>query len=537
MSLLPKKIRTKVSKWYLDFSRHYPRSTKRSLRSLHSTAKRIRRRARTNHRRTLPPAGCDLEFLFFRFVELIPVEDFNRFETGLRKLFPKITEHKDTENIFSTFDRESAALDQALWQDIGTIRRDKDWRHSAFGNFGRIRDLPEGVDHISVEMIHYLPSLVIVTFDAILDAETSSMLRSLQAQRFEAEITLRSLLPWSVYRGYSNFDAGRVQRREISKFFLDFRLKAERCIRPYVQGLFLGTGDTNRPSLPALEVFAFKGFDEAGIKKWDYDDWGWLNSLGFSSSDTRYSNDHFVYFPQQRPASDSLDGAERVGILWDNFLKSLGDDDNTPTAELVRLRGIEESREAMRALTLKISLEGLLRLIQHEIEHLRRFILADAGRLKKFLKQMNLYERVLRASALRDRFDLEFKQQDDLVVAEMDFLSSLVYQRGKLDPKENLLAHTTNHIEFRTTLLKDHLTQIRGTFSELVNLRDVRTNFKLQRRLWWLAIVATVATIISAIAGWPAIKEFLQDVSNIRFDKPTADTAEPSVNNANANQP
>lgn len=506
-----------------------PKSSNRSIKFLQSTSQTVKRRASKNQDKTRPPTGCDIEFLFFRLIEIFPVEDFNEFQDGLKKLFPTITERKGTKDLFSTFNRETASIDQALWQDIGTIRREVDWRATVFGNFGQIRDLPFGIDHISVEMIHYLPSLVVVTFDVILNESLSEEIKKIQAAYHLGEINLRSLLPWKVWKGYSTVESLRVQKREILRWFESLRIDTENCLEPFFKGHFLRQKRRSKSRLPAFEVFAFKGFDASDIEKWEREDWGWFESYSFPIFGDRYGNEFFQYFPVDRLSRDTIDPSPRVGIFWEKFVDSFKSDKNDPenTPDLIRMRGIEESRETFRSVTLKVAIQSFLQSIQKQIENLRRFTLKDSGRINKFVKQMDVYEKVLRASALRDRFDLEFKLQGDVVKAEMHYLSKLVYLRTTIDPKQNLFGLTVNQIESTTSLLKDHLLQIRGSFSELVNLRDLRTNFKLQRRLWWLAIVATIATILGAIAGWPTIKEFIQDVSNIHFEKTTTSESPP----------
>src|SRR5262249_43186854 len=122
---------------------------------------------------------------------------------------------------------------------------------------------------------------------------------------------------------------------------------------------------------------------------------------------------------------------------------------------------------------------------------------------------LRLYEGVLQSSTLLERIAVEFKNEKPLVEHVLQDLSSLnfVHTRPKTDSTD-LAAHTLKAIEHSVSFLGEYMSHVRISFSEFLALQNVKASFKLQRFVLWLSVVATIATVLSAMASWPLIKSY-----------------------------
>jgi hypothetical protein len=70
-------------------------------------------------------------------------------------------------------------------------------------------------------------------------------------------------------------------------------------------------------------------------------------------------------------------------------------------------------------------------------------------------------------------------------------------------------------VKFNIDLLKKPLSLITTSFSEYLTARNMKVMYRLQRSIWGLTIVVTIATIAGLAANWPNIQNFLNSLMKI----------------------
>lgn len=507
---MKRKTRLRISNMYMDVAARLPVSKAHWISGLQSQAKQRSQKHTWAPPRTVKPNNAELLILFFRFVEIFHIEDFEDLKKGLLKLFPKRAE-EHWENFFESL--ESGGFDEASWRDIGIIYRTPPTGLGVLSTHGILPCLPEWIDHISIESTHYLPSTIAITFNVVLRDAVSEEMNRRRSIDYPDEILFRSLVPWKAWRSYSSVDSERVCRRKMTSWLNGLRIETERCILTQIQGHFGKIGQHNSPCLPALEVFGIAGTTESEFRSWDPKNQRWFDSFGFPRAWGIYGNPSLRYYPNTPKPNHAMAG--RILMFWDGIASVILKDPNT-SEEFHRAHCIDRIIEETKGFTLVVAMQSLLKSIQNQVESLRRNTFANEGAYKRLMTKMDQYEDVLRESMILDRFRLEFKERADLLRAEMGSVKNVMY-RMSTDASESLLARTMTGIDERSRLLNDYLSQVRTAFSDLVDARNMRVNFKLQRKILWLAIIATFATIVGAVGAWPAMKELISDTFHIEI--------------------
>lgn len=449
------------------------------------------------------PRGIELHFLFFRIIELFHVEDLSDLKQGLSRIFPRFAE-QESENIFET------GFDQASWRNVGTVFRASPMGFPHLSSHGVIPCLPEFIDNIRVETTHYLPSTVAISYDVFLKADLTDEMNRLQKCDYPPEIVFRSLLPWKAWRGYSLTSPARVRDQKMTDWFTNLRQQTENCIATHIRGHFGKRNPTKAPCLPTLEVFTLTGTSAYSFqKKWKQEHHQWLHTFVFPRPFSIYGNATSRYFPGQTSGKNTI--PNRLLL----FSKSISDE------------FLQTAHEESKGYTLLIAMNSLLKSIQVQLETLRRFTFTEHGTHKQFLKKMDLYEEVLRESTILERFRLEFEERKDLLSAEMMNTEKVMYHMSK-DKSDSLLAHTITGLQKRSNLLNSYISQIRTTFSALVDTREIRVNLQLQRRIFWLGIVAAFAAVVGALGAWTGMKELLADGLSVQIGVPKSSSVQSS---------
>lgn len=505
------RLRLWVSNLYFDVAAKLPKSRIQSIQSLQIEGPFRDKTPTWCSKMNEVPDTLQIEFLSLRLIELFSVEEFEKLRSGMTNLFPSMEKTNRNEFFYSNFSPKGAPLfNAASWQRVGKIGRTKTQAFSLFDNYRGIEELPSCVETIDVQVLHCLPSTVAVTFDVLLNEEATRSMHVKQSAHYRSEITLRTLIPWKVWSGSSTVDASNVQRREMEKFFRDLRAQIERYIKKYLCGHFLGSDNSVSPSLPVIEVFSIKNA-EGKQKDWS-DEMRWLQSFGFERVWGGYGNEVCKFFPSSRNSRGGLNSAPRVLINWETFLEAIpkiGHDVDSKDTDYLRRVVIHECEELLRGLTLQIGLETYLQSVQRKIEYLRLFVLEKKSWWTSSLdREMDLFERVLESALSLDRFALELTQEKWSAKRTMHALKPLRYSFAKKN-KDHLLNHALSGLKWTTTRLQNHAGQLRSAYSELVDLRNLRVNYRLQRRVMLLTVIATLAALVGLIAVWDTLKRFL----------------------------
>ncbi len=510
-------MRVTLSKWYLDLANKLSKSDKTFIRSLNRLRERSNESAKKANTTTEPPENSEIEFLYFRLIELFTVEDFDKLQQGVLKLFPQLSETNSYRNFTTRFSKQSETIQISSWQKLGYIYKDIEKRFIGPDIYQELPNLPNEVKFITVEVRHFLPSLIAVVFDVHLTEEASHKLNSLQRQFYFPETRFKNLIPWKSWRGYSTTRSETLQKRELLNWVKNLQSEVEKCIEPYIKGYFMPRGKRKTARLPSIEVFSLKGCPKTkrSFDVWMKKAYRWLESYAINFNFNSYRNESLFFILRNEDEFWSTP-ANRLIILWERLVKTVSTDGFGDDEKSAIIHNTQEI--ILEALVPCISILEFLKSIQKRIERLRKITFTKMISKKRLGSHINHYSEILQASMLLDRIALEFEQQKKLIQQQTEDLGNLtLFRFGKPQKINNLSDDFINEIEFKINLLDKYLSNLRTAFSDFVSIRNTKVTYRLQWIVFWLSVIATIATIISAIASWSAIKQFLQDVFKFNF--------------------
>ncbi len=517
---IPHKLRAFISKQYLKVARRMPKSQVGCIRSLQQRQCSSRKRAVDDAVRCTPPEKDAIEILFFRLFEVFPIEDFEKLEKELLKLFPSLSASTTYQGFRSDFNRRSTRLQGSEWCHIGVIYPKKNDGEIPLGIYGELKKLPEEVVSIEVQLFHLLPSLIAISFDVFLTQEASLQLSNNQAKEYEPAIAFKNLMPWKVGKAGYHFTSPSSEReRAISQWFDTLRLNVEKALEPYLSGHFLRKRRKNKSKLPAVEVFSLKYLpcDEPQREQWLKDANQWLKSMGIEIY-RAFQGESFSYLSSSEiPLQEELNWQHRLIVHWDSFVQTLDADETTDSKNVIigRIR-----EEFLYALSVRIIILEYLKDIQRQIEILRKTVFRNMGVSRKLKKHLRLNHTLLKTSLLLERTTLELKTQRKLIYADAQPLSALREMnrfQPNTDPNANLYNATVNAVKYQAKLLASYLVNLKSNFNDFVSQQNIRITYRLQLIVIGLTIFAIIVSILGLIANWPGIKLFLCDVFGIKL--------------------
>lgn len=258
---IPDNIRVFLSSKYLNWAENLPEFGGSFIAFLQHIRKDKRRQSEDEHKRSRSPEGTEIEYLYFRLIEMFHFEEFRKVEEGLIRLFPGLQGNKIKNENFSTFfERFADPIDTGGMQEIGYIFRELKKRGFFPFNILRVmKNLPQDVDHIVVNLHKFLPSLIVISFDIYLTNKSTEYLVNLQKKYYLPRLRLNNLIPWKIKDGYSEESAETVRIEDILGWIENLRNGVEKCIKPFLNGYFMQQNYEKKSWLPAIEVYGIKG--------------------------------------------------------------------------------------------------------------------------------------------------------------------------------------------------------------------------------------------------------------------------------------
>jgi len=326
---IPEKLRNTLGRKYLDWAEKLPKFGGGVIAMLQQTREDQRKQSEDAYTRSRPPQNTEIEYLYFRLIEMFHIEDCDQLMEGLLHLFPSLNEDWRIEHRYflSFFRHQAGRISRSAYLNLGHIVREREGRLFA-GSYREMSELPAEVDYIGVWLHKILPSVFVVTLDVHLTDGATQRLLELQNRYYLPKIRFKKLVPWGTTGfGYSAIPAEVVMRQEILGWLKRLRGKVEACIKPFVSGYFMQQSSDKIARLPVIEVYALRGIPEGKepLNAWMKTARGWWESLGFSFYGyNTYSDGKILFVTQDTDLDDGLSkSAHRLVVLWKPYLASI----------------------------------------------------------------------------------------------------------------------------------------------------------------------------------------------------------------------
>ena len=186
------------------------------------------------YERSRPPDGTSIELCHLRLLELFPIEEFDRLEQGLTRLFGP--SGWDSRSHLRDFSRSAPSLSGGMMVNVGTVRRSRSQWNPV--DSWAVLELPPEVSTVQISVHKILPSIFVVAADVFLEKSAASHLQFLQQQQYLSEFSLKPLLPLKERFWTSENNPAREAEKTLLAWLDELRSRIEMCVNPYVRGYF-----------------------------------------------------------------------------------------------------------------------------------------------------------------------------------------------------------------------------------------------------------------------------------------------------------
>ena len=205
-------------------------------------------------RETRPPEGVELELKSIRLMELFHIEDLERLQKGVLKLFPGIENDLNVRDNLQSFLKD--APESFVWNhpwELGHVARKRRFLHFPYRE---MRNLPEAVHYVGVKVIQFTRSFFILCLDVHLTAGVTQKIFELQSEKYVTKVGWWPAVKWILLLSrFLEWQPPSTQRRRaVLEYLQSLRGDLESYFASYFPGYFLSNnavGDSSK--LPALE--------------------------------------------------------------------------------------------------------------------------------------------------------------------------------------------------------------------------------------------------------------------------------------------
>jgi hypothetical protein len=228
MRTLRDRLRVKYANFILDIAEALPTFNGGIVSIFQQKRKYQRKSLKEDLDRSGVPDEVQVKLHSFTLLRLYPLEDLEMLKASLEKLFPASIFNRDREVI-----EDIESLRGLSWSYVGHIVA-KRRMFLPPGQVAILPDLPDGIDHIGLEVHRVLPSLLALSFKVTLADHVSISLARLYKASYLSEIRFHSWFPFGTRRwGSSELHAENVRERTIRDFVNVTRRAAEQFISRY----------------------------------------------------------------------------------------------------------------------------------------------------------------------------------------------------------------------------------------------------------------------------------------------------------------
>jgi DNA-binding phage protein len=454
---------------------------------LQATRKYDRERSTKLYESTRPPDGTSLSYAECCLFEVFPVEEFDRLESGIRRLFPRM----ELKSSFGWLRDSADNLLAAGWGRIGTLVRGEERPFSAILPVEEM-DLPECVRSVEVWAYRLLPSLFAVSLHAALEESATETLTRAQSSHYLSEVRSWPMIPTG-WRHRSATDlADSVALRTMAAHLQHVRSEIEGCFAPFLSGYFMRRPG-GRPRLPAVEIYGLKGTgaDAESLRAWKAKARAWWTSMGFELYGWKTFQGSNVVF--------TLSGSMRTKEAVPYKLLVLQDE----VSEDDRLSATEHF---LRALVPVLAVRALVDSVAADVGKARRSVyraLSRRGILRGLHSDIGLSKQLSRATTLLERVSVEL--EDDKPPFGDPSLTVPVNDPEGHGVQSNLFDCLMHALKFQKEAAQRHVSVMAKSFSEHLQVR----NMALMYRLQWVIIALTVIVAAAGTASsWNQIERF-----------------------------
>ncbi|MCX2765417.1 hypothetical protein [Pseudoalteromonas sp. B530] len=353
-------------------------------------------------------------------------------------------------------------------------------------------NLPNAVKGVSLSFHRILPSMSCIIFEFYLNDLVSEELRRIQNKDYIGPVIFKQFWPIKhLSRGYSMGTGNQCAIEAIS----DYKDTVRELLERWIQKGF-GWEPRTIDAVSYIDVFEIKGnpkdIDER--KKWILENSTWLNEYGIS---TRGFD---AYEGENLLLSRAISNDQKY-MLSDSIAKL----DSCTESELGDL--IEYK---VRAVAISSTIFSVIEKYGRKVETLRAHGFKNLYKRKKLTKksQSNIQE-LKRTIAILSRLQHELSGSKVWIAHSISEIGEL--KNLARDESYNLAKNTILNSKFQLNKVKEAADIIDSGLTNYLSVQSIYVMYKLQKWMFILSIVVTIATIVGVLSGWDNLKSLLPD--------------------------
>lgn len=474
-------LKLKISTKILDLVEGLPRFRKGTISSLQDIRDRQKKWAHEEFEKRKSPKESNIELSQVTLVLTFEHEDFNNIIKGLKKYFPKDEQiQKFVKSLKESIDK----LHASSWHNLGYIAREQ----GIYLPFVAVDEsLPLDVKNVSLSFHRILPSVACIIFKFHLNDSVSRALKEIQSQIYLGPVEFKKLWPLSsLHRGYTMGKGSDSATKSINNKKDSVRTEIE----AWVKKCFSWKPKTMN-AVSYIDVYKISGspIEPDERENWLRENRGWLNEHGIDANgfDVLEGEDFLISRP--RSTNQKYTVSDVVAKFDSKSESEFGD----------------FLEYKVRAIAISATIFSVIEKYRNRIEILRGHGFKNLYKRKKLTRrnQYNIQE-LKRTLVIISRFEQEVKQSSHWLAHSMSEVGELIdpFRKEPVDLGKN----TINNANYQLKQVKESAAIIDSGLTNYLSVQSIYVMYKLQKWMFILSIVVTIATIIGVISGWNNLK-------------------------------
>lgn len=477
-------IKQKISTKILDIVDGLPRFRKGVISNLQDIRERQRRWSSKSYERRKAPENASVELNQITLVLTFEHEDFGVIQKGLKKYFSK---NEKIEKFIRALKDSEDKLHAASWHSLGYISR---VRSGYMLDVEVDGNLPSSIMHVSLSYHRVLPSVACIIFEFSISGSVSTRLRSLQGREYLDSVVFKRLWPLNRLHHSYSMDGGNGQGYETL-------CKEKDIIRGNLEKWIVNGFNWNGRAMEAVayvDVYKISGNPKnpEGCKKWLHDNSQWLQDFNISIRDfDTYKASDFIFSNSRR-----TEAKYKVS----DVVAKIESDNESEFGDFLEFK--------VRAIVISSTLFNLIEKYQGRVERLRAkgIKVLYKGR-KPALKRPGDIQDLKILVIIISRLQHELKQYGNWISHSISEIGQL--QNFLREKPFDLGKNTMRSVKYQLNQVKTAAEIVDTGLTNYLSVQSIYVMYKLQRWMFILSVVVTLATIVGVLLEWENLKKLV----------------------------
>jgi hypothetical protein len=474
MKISKEGIRLKLSECLLNIAEKYPPTNNDLINSLKRIRKDQRKWALDNYHKRERPNNSKVTLSNLNIIYTFEHQNFNQIVNGLEKHRPNDEKtNKLRKRILDSEDH----LSSFLWSNLGHFIKSEGLMSKRYVVDSEIPNL---VNHISIQYTRLLPSLACISIQCHVEPSFTEKLESIRSRPYLGPIVFNRFWPFTkISQSYE----GRFYSEDPKKTIEESIISLEYDIEKWVLKRF-GWKENDSIHKSSLRVFTTEA--SSNSEAWLLENKNWTEDYGIKSNNKSFFGDGFILNESENNSKKDM----TLTKLKNHRAPTTFTPDEEPFILASSLYSIIEKYQ--------INLEKL------RGEGFRNLHVAQ--KLKHH--NQNIIIRIYRTTISIKRLHQELSEHQKLVELYLVDAGDIYnhYDRNHRPYASSVVPHIKNEL----VRFKDIIEIIDNGLTKVISTQSTYAMFSLQKKVFWLSVVVTLATFVSILGSWKDILGFFR---------------------------